>query len=201
MRNLILINKLVNNLSNTTRCYLLSTPKLVQTCLRSHNNTPKIVSNFSILNNQNQIVEQKWAVRCFSLSQCSYGKSKDKGKEKKKKGGSVVTIDENEMAEVINIERYKKDLDFALEALKNDLIKNISVRSSTGSIEELKIKMDEKTYTVQELAQIARKPKFVVINCATFPQATKLVLDALNSSGMNLNPQIEGSTIYVPTPK
>lgn len=62
--------------------------------------------------------------------------------------------------------------------------------------------VDGTDHTLQELAQIVRKnPKTVVINMAVFPQAIPAALKAIANSGLNLNPQQEGTTLYVPVPK
>lgn len=62
--------------------------------------------------------------------------------------------------------------------------------------------VDGTDHTLQELAQIVRKnPKTVVINMAVFPQAIPGALKAIANSGMNLNPQQEGTTLYIQIPK
>uniref|UniRef100_A0A161MHB4 Ribosome-recycling factor, mitochondrial n=1 Tax=Triatoma infestans TaxID=30076 RepID=A0A161MHB4_TRIIF len=62
--------------------------------------------------------------------------------------------------------------------------------------------MDGKKYPLIELGQIVRKnPKVITINMVAFPQALPATLKALSESGMNLNPQQEGTTLYVPVPK
>jgi len=72
----------------------------------------------------------------------------------------------------------------------------------TGSIETLSVSLDGKEYELQELAQIIRKnPKTIVINMASFPQAIPSAIQAINKSGMNLNPQQDGTTLFVPIPK
>lgn len=64
------------------------------------------------------------------------------------------------------------------------------------------VNVDGTDHTLQELAQIVRKnPKTVVVNMAVFPQAIPDVVKAISSSGMNLNPQQEGTTLYIPVPK
>lgn len=64
------------------------------------------------------------------------------------------------------------------------------------------VDVDGEEHTLQEVAQISRKnPKTVVINMAVFPQAIPGALKALTESGMNLNPQQEGTTLYIPIPK
>lgn len=64
------------------------------------------------------------------------------------------------------------------------------------------INLDGEQHTLQELAQISRKdPKTVIVNMSVFPQAIPIALKALSESGMNLNPQQEGTTLYIPIPK
>lgn len=64
------------------------------------------------------------------------------------------------------------------------------------------VNVDGEEHTLQELAQISRKdPKTVVINMSVFPQAIPAAVKALSDSGMNLNPQQEGTTLYIPIPK
>lgn len=61
--------------------------------------------------------------------------------------------------------------------------------------------LDGKDHTLQELAQIVRKnPKTVVVNMAIFPQAIPSAIKAIQQSGMNLNPQQDGTTLYIPVP-
>ncbi len=58
------------------------------------------------------------------------------------------------------------------------------------------------TYTLQEIAQIGKKgPQLLVVNLSGFPQAVKNVLKAINDSGMGLNPQQDGTTIFISVPK
>lgn len=66
----------------------------------------------------------------------------------------------------------------------------------------IRVNLDGKDHTLQELAQIVRKnPKTIILNMSVFPQAIPVVLKALQKSGMNLNPQQDGTTIYIPVPK
>lgn len=71
-----------------------------------------------------------------------------------------------------------------------------------GSIESITVNIDGTDHTLQEIAQIVRKnPKTIVINMSVFPQMIPEVLKAIAKSGMNLNPQQEGTTLYIPVPK
>lgn len=64
------------------------------------------------------------------------------------------------------------------------------------------MEFEGETYTMQEITQIGRKgPQLLVVNVSAFPQALKNVLKAINDSGMGLNPQQDGTTIFIPVPK
>lgn len=130
----------------------------------------------------------------------NYAKSKDKGKDKKGKG--KVVINPGEMSELLPVDKLKDRSNSAIETMKDDFSKHLSLRSTTGSIETLPVKFEGKGYELQELAQIVRKnPKTIVVNFASFPQAIPDALKAINTSGLNLNPQQDGTTLYVPVPK
>ncbi|KAF6200503.1 hypothetical protein GE061_004946 [Apolygus lucorum] len=126
-----------------------------------------------------------------------------KGKDiKKGKGKKKVEVNEESLSEVVNIEKIKQDMERHIEKMNEMFVKHLSVRSSTGSMEQLMVVVDGKKYPLIELGQVIRNnPKTVVINMAAFPQAIPSVLKALSESGMNLNPQQDGTTLYVPVPK
>ncbi|KAL0829458.1 hypothetical protein ABMA28_004224 [Loxostege sticticalis] len=131
----------------------------------------------------------------------NYAKGKDKGKDKKGKGAKV-DINPAQMSELVAVDKIKERCNAAIDKMKDDFAKNLSLRSTTGSIESLPVKFEGKDYELQELAQIVRKnPKTMVINFASFPQAIPDALRAISNSGLNLNPQQDGTTLYVPVPK
>lgn len=153
---------------------------------------------YSNLNRQNQRII--FAPTNFNIAR-TYAKSKDKGKDKKGKGAKVI-INPTLMSEVVAVDKIQDRCKAAIEKMKDDFAKNLSLRSTTGSIESLKLKFDGKEYELQELAQIVRKnPKTIVINFSSFPQVIPDALKAINSSGLNLNPQQDGTTLFVPVPK
>lgn len=124
-------------------------------------------------------------------------KSKDKGKEKKK----VVQVNLDEISQVTNVERMLSQFDNIIENFKDQMIKHVGLRTSIGAIEELVIEYEGEEYKLQELVEIIRKPKMVVMNISAFPQTIPKILDILAASQMNLNPQQEGTTLYIPVPK
>jgi ribosome recycling factor len=131
----------------------------------------------------------------------SYAKGKDKGKEKGKKAAKV-EVNEEQLSAVVNVTQLRTQLDKALATMKDEFVKNLSLRSTTGAIETLKVNADGKEFELQEIGQIIRKnPKTIVINLLGFPQLIPQVLTTLNKSGMNLNPQQDGTTVFIPVPK
>ncbi|XP_062550187.1 ribosome-recycling factor, mitochondrial [Armigeres subalbatus] len=136
----------------------------------------------------------------FQNQQIRNKHSKDRKKENK--GAAKVHINEEQLAEVIDIETLRSQMEKTLGTMKEDYIKNLSLRSATGAIETLKVTFEGKEYQLQELAQVVRKnPKTVVVNLVSFPQTIPAVLQAIQKSGMNLNPQQDGTTLFVPVPK
>lgn len=128
-----------------------------------------------------------------------YAKGKDKKKEKK--GKKKVEINETMLGDIVDVESMKTQMKKAVDSLKDDYVKNLSLRSTTGSIESLKVRFEGKDLTLQEVAQVVRKnPKTVIIDVSSFPQAIPSVLEAIQKSGMNLNPQQDGTTLFIPVP-
>ncbi|XP_053674785.1 ribosome-recycling factor, mitochondrial [Anopheles nili] len=130
-----------------------------------------------------------------------YAKSKDKKKDKKSTGGKV-QINEEQLGSLIDLEALRTQMEKSLAAMKEEYVKNLSLRSTTGSIETLRVAYEGKDYQLQELGQVVRKnPKTLVINLISFPQTIPAVLQAIQRSGMNLNPQQDGTTLFIPVPK
>ncbi|RZC31954.1 RRF domain containing protein [Asbolus verrucosus] len=100
------------------------------------------------------------------ISTRNYAKSKDKGKDKEylgKPSKAKVTVNENQLAEVINVESLKNQMQKAIDSLKDDFVKHLSVRSSADSIEGILVEFNGKEHKLQELAQIVRKtPKLLL---------------------------------------
>jgi len=163
-------------------------------CLQSKQRSLQIIQWCDILNFSHCIEAN--GTRNFSISSI-LTKSKDRGEKKQK----VQRIDYNELEQVVDVNKLTSQLDKAIEDLKDDFIQHLSIRSSIGAIEMLSIKFEGKDYTLQELAQISRKPKLVVLNVSTFPQAIPDILKSLMKNQMKLNPQQDGTTIYVPISK
>ncbi|KAG7178049.1 Ribosome-recycling factor-like [Homarus americanus] len=113
-----------------------------------------------------------------------------------------VHLSDEEMSEVLNVTHMRNQFSETVENLKQDYIKNLSLRTSAGSIENLSVQLEGDEYPLNEVAQVSRKSShMLVINASAFPQALTGIIKAIQEAGMNLNPQQEGTTLYVPLPK
>lgn len=131
----------------------------------------------------------------------TYAKGKDKQKKDNKKPVKV-EINQDQLASVINIGQMQQQMDKVIDTMKDEFVKNLSLRSTTGAVETLKVNVDGKDVELQEIAQVIRKnPKTIVINMIGFPQLIPQVLQTINKSGMNLNPQQDGTSVFIPVPK
>lgn len=179
VRRIVQLRPIVASLSNTNRLIVAT-----QSNFDVKTHTPFVVDT------QLQFVRQ-------------YAKSKDKKTEKaRNKGFRTFQMSVDDLNEVVNIAAYNEQLQKTLDKMQDDFIQNLSLRSTTGALDALKVKVDGKVHELHELAQISRKnPKTIILNMIAFPQTIPAVLQALQTSGMNLNPQQEGTTLFVPVPK
>lgn len=111
-------------------------------------------------------------------------------------------MNSEQLSAIVNVDSYKQKLQKCIDTLEAEYVKNLSLRSTTGSIDTVKVKFETEEHELQDIAQIIRKnPKTIVINMASFPQMIPAALQAIAKSGMNLNPQQESTTIFIPVPK
>ncbi|GLH07751.1 Putative mitochondrion [Gryllus bimaculatus] len=173
--------------------------------------------NATFPNNFNNLYGTKFVdVPLASMTVRHYAKGKDKKKEKEETSKTLMhpillnyltgkhktSVDERMLAEVIPLDDIKNQMQKAVDQLKAEYIQSLSLRSSTGAIDNLHVSFEGKEYSLQELGQVVRKDtKTVIINMVAFPQAITAVLKALQKSGMNLNPQQDGTTLYIPVPR
>ncbi|KAG8230042.1 hypothetical protein J437_LFUL000878 [Ladona fulva] len=174
-------------------------------CFQSHLEFLPSTNYFLNYKSKNvSIVYKKASIQIPSIALNFPVRGYAKGKDKKKsdKGKKHVSVDESALAELVDIGTLRSHLQKTVDVMKDEYIKQLSLRSTTGSFENLKIKFDGSEYTLQDLAQIVRKnPKTIVVNLSSFPTAIPPVLEAIQKSGMNLNPQQDGTTLFIPVPK
>lgn len=168
-------------------------------------NLARIVATSRIILNENLVRAPSHIVKCAPQAvSLEFVRNYAKGKNIKKdnKNPTKVFVNEEQLASVVNLDALKVQMEKSMVTMREEFAKNLSLRSTTGAIETLKVSADGKEYELQELGQIIRKnPKTIVINLIGFPQLIPNVLLALSKSGMNLNPQQDGTTVFIPVPK
>ncbi|XP_051492622.1 ribosome-recycling factor, mitochondrial isoform X2 [Apus apus] len=89
-----------------------------------------------------------------------------------------------------------------IEALKEDFNRNLSVRTSPGALDHIVVVTKDGKFPLNQLGQISQKsPQLLIVNMASFPESTAAATKAIRESGMNLNPEVDGTIIRVPIPK
>ncbi|KAL8562380.1 hypothetical protein ACOMHN_066094 [Nucella lapillus] len=127
-------------------------------------------------------------------------------KAKKEKGGKggkkKISLSEEELEGVLDLNKLQGEMSDVAQDLQQQMTQQVSVRTNIGAYDKLPIKTDDGVFPLVQLAQIAQKnPTLIVVNMATSPQYIKAVKDALSQSGLNVNPQQDGTTIFIPVPK
>ncbi|XP_076436403.1 ribosome-recycling factor, mitochondrial-like [Babylonia areolata] len=138
------------------------------------------------------------------LSWCvARGYAKKSKKEKVAKGGKKkVTLSAEELDGVLDLSRLQEEMMSVAEDLKMQMIQQVSIRTNIGVYDNLPVKTDDGVFPLVQLGQVVQKnPTLILVNMASSPQYIKAVKDALTGSGLNVNPQQEGTTIFIPVPK
>lgn len=133
---------------------------------------------------------------------CSYAKKA--GKDKKGKAAKVakVQLTQEEIGDILNLESVKQEMQGVLDRLKESYIHSLNVRTSVGSFDRVVVETSDGRFHLNQLGQIAQKnPQMIMINLAAVPQHIKDVKKALEKSGLDVNPQQEGTTLFIPIPK
>lgn len=129
------------------------------------------------------------------------GKQKEKARNKGVKFATYKLSDER-MNEVIDLTKYHEKLEKTINTMQDEFVKQLSLRSTVGSIELVKVKAKGQSHELQDIAQIVRKgTKRIVVDMAAFPDLIPAALQAISKSGLNLNPQQDGTTLFIPVPQ
>lgn len=139
----------------------------------------------------------------FSTSACILAK-KNKKEKVSKKGHKATTqeLTNEELNSVINFDKMKDSMEQALQTLRHEFTEQLALRTNLASLDQLPVDTPDGRFNLIQLAQITQKnPQLVVVNLSSAPQYIKAVQEALQQSGMNLNPQQDGTTLFIPLPK
>lgn len=100
--------------------------------------------------------------------------------------------------------QLKTQYDKLLIELRELYAKQIQLRTSSLAFEELSVVLPphNKAHKLKELTQIVQKsPQMFMIDMTRHAQYIPNVLEAIQKSGLNVNPQQDGTTLFLPTPK
>lgn len=138
----------------------------------------------------------------FDLS-CNYAKQSKTKAKVGGKGSRVVSykLTDEQLRELVDVDKYQTRMEKAITLFQEDCIKHLSARSTVGNIETIIVNVDGKQHQLQDIAQIHRKPKMITMNMVEFPDKIKAAMKALAGSGLNLNPQQDGCSIFIPVVK
>ncbi|KAG7223922.1 hypothetical protein INR49_015178 [Caranx melampygus] len=125
-----------------------------------------------------------------------------KTKAKAKGQSAKVNINSALVEDIISLDEVKEDMTAILNALKDDFTRNLSIRTSPGALDHIVVTTQDGKFPLKQLGQISMKsPQLIMVNMSSFPEATAAATRALRESGMNLNPEADGTIIMVPIPK
>ncbi|NXG33386.1 RRFM protein, partial [Dromaius novaehollandiae] len=137
-------------------------------------------------------------VRQVTLTrQLATKKAKGKGQTQAKVNISAALVED-----IINLEETNEDMQAVVEALKEDFSRNLNIRTSPGAFDHIMVVTKDGKFPLNQLGQISQKsPQLIVVNMTSFPESTAAAMKAIRESGMNLNPEVDGTIIRVPIPK
>ncbi|XP_004453958.1 ribosome-recycling factor, mitochondrial isoform X1 [Dasypus novemcinctus] len=145
-------------------------------------------------NNQRQYVAyQALPVRHFATKKA---KAKGKGQPQTR-----VNINAALVEDIINLEEVDEEMRSVMETLKDNFNKTLNIRTSPGSLDHITVVTADGKLALNQIGQISMKsPQLILVNMASFPECTAAAIKAIRESGMNLNPEVEGTLIRVPLP-
>ncbi|XP_029775712.1 ribosome-recycling factor, mitochondrial isoform X2 [Suricata suricatta] len=104
--------------------------------------------------------------------------------------------------DIISLEEVDKEMKSVTEVLKDNFNKTVNIRTSPGSLDHITVVTADGKLALNQIGQITMKsPQLILVNMASFPECTAAAIKAIRESGMNLNPEVEGTLIRVPIPK
>ncbi|XP_051023047.1 ribosome-recycling factor, mitochondrial isoform X2 [Acomys russatus] len=126
-------------------------------------------------------------------------KAKAKGKGQSQ---ARVNINAALVEDVIDLEEVDEEMKSVMEALKDNFNKTLNIRTAPGSLDHVTVVTADGKLALNQIGQISMKsPQLILVNMASFPECTAAAIKAIRESGMNLNPEVEGTLIRVPIPK
>ncbi|XP_076701648.2 ribosome-recycling factor, mitochondrial isoform X6 [Callospermophilus lateralis] len=80
-------------------------------------------------------------------------------------------------------------------------VRHFATKKAKGSLDHITVVTADGKLALNQISQISMKsPQLILVNMASFPECTAAAIKAIRESGMNLNPEVEGTLIRVPIP-
>ncbi|XP_046307304.1 ribosome-recycling factor, mitochondrial isoform X6 [Marmota monax] len=80
-------------------------------------------------------------------------------------------------------------------------VRHFATKKAKGSLDHITVVTADGKLALNQISQISMKsPQLILVNMASFPECTAAAIKAIRESGMNLNPELEGTLIRVPIP-
>ncbi|KAJ6215906.1 hypothetical protein RDWZM_010406 [Blomia tropicalis] len=137
----------------------------------------------------------------FVISCRNLAKGKDRGGKEKRSEKPKVILDDMEMNKVFDYEEFKLEVEDAIESMKVELRDNLNIRMNPKKVESLPIMFNGERIQLNDIVTVSRKQQELVINLGATPDAVKPAMQAILDSGLGLNPQLDGNTIFIRYPK
>ncbi|KAF7240986.1 Ribosome-recycling factor, mitochondrial [Varanus komodoensis] len=138
-----------------------------------------------------------WAGQMVQARHLATKKAKAKGKAQLR-----VNINPSLVEDIIDLEEVSEEMHSVVKALQEEFSKNVSIRTSPGALDHLTVQTKDGKFPLNQLAQVSvRSSQLIVVNMSSFPESTAAAIKAIRESGLNLNPEADGSIIRVPIPK
>ncbi|XP_011946089.1 PREDICTED: ribosome-recycling factor, mitochondrial isoform X3 [Cercocebus atys] len=81
-------------------------------------------------------------------------------------------------------------------------VRHFATKKAKGSLDKIAVVTADGKLALNQIGQISMKsPQLILVNMASFPECTAAAVKAIRESGMNLNPEVEGTLIRVPIPQ
>ncbi|XP_004641554.1 ribosome-recycling factor, mitochondrial isoform X3 [Octodon degus] len=142
---------------------------------------------------------QHMAYQVLPIRSFATKKAKAKGKGQSQ---TRVNINTALVEDIINLEEVDEEMKSVIEVLKDNFNKTLNIRTSPGSFDHITVVTTDGKLALNQISQITMKsPQLILVNMASFPECTAAAIKAIRESGMNLNPEVEGTLIRVPIPK
>ncbi|XP_045373536.2 ribosome-recycling factor, mitochondrial isoform X2 [Camelus bactrianus] len=124
-------------------------------------------------------------------------KAKGKGQSQTRMNLNTALVED-----IISLKDVDEEMKSVIEALKDNFNKTVNIRTSPGSLDHITVVTANGKLALNQIGQISMKsPQLILVNMASFPECTAAAIKAIRESGMNLNPEVEGTLIRVPIPK